>query len=94
VFRAYDVPVPEVVRGELKFSPLFDVALTNGHAVLNRHYPSPEYEDEYGASRTYLPDVLNVGHDTLAAMEQGRLTEDVLDLMRRRVVVDLPPDYL
>ena len=94
VFRAYDVPVPEAVRGELKFSPLFDVTLTNGHAVLNRHYPSADYEEEYGASRTYLPDVLTVGHDTLAAMEQGRLTEDVLDLMRRRVVVDLPLDYL
>jgi SAM-dependent methyltransferase len=94
VFRAYDVPVPDAVRGELKFSPLFDVALENGHASLVRHYPSAEYEDEYGASRAYLPDVLTVGHDTLAAMERNRLTDDLRDLVRRRIVLDLPPQYL
>ena len=93
VFRTYDVPSPDTVRGELGFSPLFDVALTDGRAVLTRHYPSADYEDEYGASRTYLPDVLTVGHDTLAAMRVGRLTEDVRDLMRRRIVLDLPPNY-
>jgi hypothetical protein len=42
----------------------------------------------------YLPDAVNGGSDTLAAMHEGRLTDDVQDLMRRRVVLDLPPDYL
>ena len=70
------------------------MALDNGHASLVRHYPSSDYEDEYGASRAYLPDVLNVSHDTLAAMQQNRLTDDVRDLVRRRIVLDLPPQYL
>ena len=93
VFRTYDVPEPERVRGELGFSPLYEVALNDGRAALRRQYPSADYEDEYGASRTYLPEVLNVGHDTLAAMRAGKLTEDVRDLMRRRIVLDLPPNY-
>ena len=94
VFRAYDVPPADAVRGELKFSPLYDVRLSNGHAALALHYPSSDYEDEYGASRAYLPEAINIGHDTLTAMYEGRLTEDVLNLMRRRIVVDLPPNYL
>jgi SAM-dependent methyltransferase len=94
IFREYDVPAPERVRGELKFSPLYDVALSNGHAALTLRYPSQDYEDEYGASRTYLPETMQVGHDTLMAMDEGRLTRDVEQLMRRRVIVDLPPNYL
>jgi SAM-dependent methyltransferase len=94
VLRQYDVPSPQAVRGELNFSPLYDVSLANGHAALTLRYPSQDYEDEYTASRTYLPETLQVGHETLAAMHDGRLTADVEDLMRRRVVVDLPPNYL
>jgi SAM-dependent methyltransferase len=94
VYREYDVPPPAEVRGELKFSPLYDVALSNGHAALTLHYPSQEYEDEYRASRTYLPDTIQIGHDTLRAMHAGRITSEIEDLMRRRIVVDLPPNYL
>jgi hypothetical protein len=78
----------------LQFSPIYDVSLSNGHAALSLRYPSSEYEEEYTAGHVYLPDAVNVGSDTLAAMHEGRLTDDVQDLMRRRVVLDLPPDYL
>lgn len=94
IFREFDLPSPETVRGELKFSPLYDVSLSNGHAALTLRYPSQDYEDEYGASRTYLPDTVQIGNDTLTAMHEGRLTADIEDLMRRRIVVDLPPNYL
>jgi SAM-dependent methyltransferase len=94
LFREYEVPAPEGVRGKLQFSPIYDVSLSNGHAALSLRYPSSEYEEEYTAGHVYLPDAVNVGSDTLAAMHEGRLTDDVQDLMRRRVVLDLPPDYL
>jgi SAM-dependent methyltransferase len=94
VFRDFDVPAPAIVSGELKFSPLYDDSLSNGHASLTLRYPSSDYEDEYSASHKYLPDALNVSHETLAEIQAGRLTDDVQDLMRRRIVLDLPPNYL
>jgi SAM-dependent methyltransferase len=94
MYREYTVPSPGTVCGELRISPLYDVVMSDGNAALTLRYPSQDYEEEYAASRTYLPDTIRIGHDTLMAMRDKRLTADVEDLIRRRVVVDLPPNYL
>ena len=52
-----------------------------------------EYEDEYGACRQYLPEELTIDRQSLAAIEAGRLSGDLLDLLRRKVIVDLPNRY-
>ena len=94
VLRPYELAPPDAIRGELKFSPLYEVSYADGEAHLTRQYPSADYEEEYGASRTYLPDALTVDGETLAAMRAGRLTDRVQDLIRRRIALDLPADYL
>jgi ubiquinone/menaquinone biosynthesis C-methylase UbiE len=94
VFRHFDIAPPEVATGVLRFSPLYDVALEESQAVLTLRFPSGDYEDEYGAATSYLPALLTVHQDVLAAMRARRITPDVQDLMSRRVIVDLPENYL
>jgi hypothetical protein len=56
-------------------------------------FPDREYEDEYGACRRYLPEEITLGRDLVAAIESGRISGDVAELLRRRVIVDLPKRY-
>jgi hypothetical protein len=56
-------------------------------------FPSEDYEQEYGACREYLPDGVTIDRASLTALEAGRLPSGLLDLARRRVIVDLPKNY-
>jgi hypothetical protein len=60
---------------------------------LRLEFPSPEYEDEYGACRQYLPEEAVLDREALSLLRSGRLTADLRDLVRRRVIVDLPKLY-
>ena len=56
-------------------------------------FPSPEYEDEFGACRRYLEEEVTVDRATLDAVAAGVRTEPVLELLRRRVVLEMPERY-
>ena len=59
--------------------------------MLTLTFPTPEYEEEFGGVRRYLPDSW-----TIAADLQGPLRPDSPwtaygDLRRRRILLDAPP---
>jgi hypothetical protein len=54
--------------------------------------PSPEYEAEFGALRRYLPDVLEWRDEDVADLEH--LARQRPDLLVRRVLLQVPADYL
>ena len=56
-------------------------------------FPSEDYEQEYGACRQYLPDTFVLDRAALDAIAGGRVPPDMADLVRRRVLVDLPRGY-
>ena len=56
-------------------------------------FPSDDYEDEYGACRQYLPDEVVVDRASIDALRTGRLPAAPPELLRRRVVLDLPKRY-
>ena len=60
---------------------------------LRLQFPSEDYEEEYGACREYLPDEAVVEQAALAALGAGRLTPELVELARRRVILDLPKRY-
>jgi hypothetical protein len=94
IFRVHSLRAPARVEGHLAFSPLYDVERHDSCATLTLRFPSRDYEDEYRASRSYLPETMAVDHGLLAAIDRGELTDAVRELMARRVVVDLPVNYL
>jgi len=94
VFRAHPLPQPAATpSGELRLNPLYAIAPEGDRVRLRLEFPNADYEDEYGACRQYLPEQLTVERSALAAIESGRVSGDAIELLRRRVIVDLPKRY-
>ncbi len=94
VFASHPLPPPAPkASGELRLNPLYAQQPEGDRVRLRLTFPSKDYEDEYGACRQYLPEELTIDRQSLAAIEAGRLSGDLLDLLRRKVIVDLPNRY-
>jgi hypothetical protein len=55
--------------------------------------PTPEYEEDFGACRRYLPDTVTVDADLSGTIVRETLGSAYEDLRRRRIVIDAPPQY-
>jgi uncharacterized protein YbaR (Trm112 family) len=93
VFRAHRVAAPQRLRGDYRLNPLYAVEYGAGGAALRLQFPDEGYEEEYGACRQYLPDEIVVSATALDAIAAGRSTAELEDLVRRRIVLDLPKRY-
>jgi uncharacterized protein YbaR (Trm112 family) len=93
VFAKHPLPAPAAPAGELRLNPLYALTPEGDRVRLRLAFPDSEYEDEYGACRQYLPEELTLERDALAAIAAGRASGDLEDLIRRRVIVDLPKRY-
>jgi len=94
VFAPHPLPPPPASpTGELRLNPLYAVTRDGDRVRLRLVFPDSEYEDEYGACRRYLPEELTLGRDAVAAMEAGTIAGEVSELLRRKVIVDLPRRY-
>lgn len=85
--------IPGRVRGDLRINPLYAARSEGGGLALRLAFPSPDYEDEYGACRDYLPADAAVDRAVLDALADGRVTPEVEALIRRRVILDVPKGY-
>ena len=74
-------------------NPLYAVNRRGIAFTCGCRFPSTDYEDEYGACRQYLPDEATLELASLRALEAGGRPADLEDLIRRRVIVDLPKYY-
>jgi uncharacterized protein YbaR (Trm112 family) len=89
-------PPPSKPAGEFLVNPLYLAENPGGGDAALRfrlRFPSEDYEQEYGACRRYLPDEVTIARADLAALASGRVPPGAADLVRRRVVVDLPLRY-
>ena len=93
LFRRYEVPDAREVAGELKVNPLYRVERRGGSSVLTLTFPTPEYEEEFGACKRYLPDTVTVDADLTGTILPVTLGSDYEELRRRRVVIDAPLHY-
>jgi len=88
-------PPPTQPSGEFVVNPLY-VAEPSQDAAAARYrlrFPSEDYEQEYGACREYLPLDVSIARTDLDALAAGRVPPGARDLVRRRVVVDIPLRY-
>ena len=93
LFRKYEVPDPKDITGELTVNPLYTVELRGGASVLTLTFPTPEYEEEFGACKEYLPPTVTVAADLTGRIAPAALGADADDLRRRRIIIDAPPHY-
>jgi len=92
VYRPHPIE-PDPLRGEFRINPLYAVSDHGDRLHLRLEFPSPEYEDEYGACRRYLPQEAVIEREAASRLRSGRLTAELRDMLRRRVIVDLPKLY-
>jgi SAM-dependent methyltransferase len=93
LFRAYDVPASTGAAGTLTLNPLYRVERRDGASVLTLTFPTPEYEEEFGECKRYLPASLTIEADLTAPIDAAALGAGGAELRRRRIILDAPPDY-
>ena len=93
LFRRYELPIDQAVTGELKVNPLYRIERQGSSSILTLTFPTPEYEEEFGACRRYLPDRVTVHADLTGAILPEMLGPEGDELRRRRVIIDAPPHY-
>ena len=93
VFAPHPLPQPAVAAGELRINPLYAVEADGERLRLRLGFPSDDYEQEYGACRQYLPEELTLDRAAVASLNTGLVAGDLRDLVRRKVIVDLPKRY-
>lgn len=92
VFRPHQLAHPPI-GGDLRINPLYAAEHDGDQVRLRLRFPSPDYEEEYGACRQYLPETVVLDRGSLDAIAEGRVPPELSDLVRRRVIVDLPKRY-
>jgi len=93
LFRKYEVPDPQHVAGELRVNPLYRVDRCGDSSTLTLTFPSPEYEEEFGACKEYLPATVTLSGDVTGVIDPSRVGPSFDELRRRRVLIDMPADY-
>jgi uncharacterized protein YbaR (Trm112 family) len=93
VFAPHPLPPPAPVAGELRINPLYAVEDDGERLRLRLGFPSEDYEQEYGACRQYLPEELTLDRSTVASLQTGLVAGELSELVRRKVIVDLPKRY-
>ena len=93
VFEAHQLGTPVATGGEWRINPLFRVEDEGARLRATLQFPNPEYEDEYRACLEYLPDEAFIDAAALRTLQSGAEVESLRDLIRRRVIVELPKLY-
>lgn len=93
VFTRHSISPPATASGEFRVNPLYAVEPDGNQATLRLRFPDADYEDEYGACRRYLPDQASVRRAALDALPAAAVPPELSDLVRRRVILDLPAKY-
>jgi uncharacterized protein YbaR (Trm112 family) len=93
VFVPHRLLQPAAAAGELRINPLYAVESDGERLRLRLGFPSDDYEEEYGACRQYLPEELTLERSAIASLQAGEMGGELSDLVRRKVIVDLPKRY-
>ena len=93
VFTRHPLPQATSATGELRINPLYTITADGERVRLHLGFPSEDYEQEYGAIRRYLPEELTLDRSTIASIATGQVSGELAELVRRKVIVDLPKRY-
>jgi len=92
VFARHALTQP-ATAGELRINPLYALQPEGDGFRLRLEFPSAEYADEYGACREYLPETLTLERRVVDGLSAGKMPAELGELLRRKVIVDLPRRY-
>jgi hypothetical protein len=92
LFRVYEQASEPEVSGVLRVNPLYQVEQNGELAILRLKFPSPEYEEEFGACKRYLPAQVEINAGLLNDLSASN--GEARRVIGSRVLLDLPKGYL
>jgi len=93
VFERHSLAPVRTANGEFRLNPLYTSEPDRAKVRLRLAFPDVDYEQEYGASRRYLPDEVSVDREVLDMLPATTLPAALAELADRRVILDLPIRY-
>jgi uncharacterized protein YbaR (Trm112 family) len=93
VFQRHALHASDSPRGQYRVNPLYAAESVDAGLRLRLQFPNTDYEDEYGACKRYLPEETVIASEVLQLLEGGGSNPQLDELIRRRVIVDLPRRY-
>ncbi len=93
VFDRHPLQPGRAAAGEWRINPLFDVADTGAQLQATLRFPSSDYEYEYSACREYLPESVSIDAASFRALQAGTAQPALDELIRRKVLIDVPAHY-
>lgn len=93
LYGRYDIIDPLHVTGVMAVNPLYRIDWVDGGSRLTLTFPTPEYEDEFGLAKRYLPATVTVDADLRGTITPASVGPEYAEFRRRRVLLDLPRDY-
>lgn len=93
VFDRHPIQTSRTAAGEWRINPLFDVTDTGAELQATLRFPSSDYEYEYGACREYLPESVSIEAAAYRGLQSGTPQPSLDELIRRKVLIDVPAHY-
>ncbi|HWW88794.1 MAG TPA: hypothetical protein VNZ26_34615 [Vicinamibacterales bacterium] len=93
IFSHHRLSEATIATGEFRLNPLYTAEPVDGRVRLTLRFPSEDYEQEYRACREYLPDELTIDPAVLKGLPAASVSGDLVELVRRRIILDLPRRY-
>lgn len=93
VFERHPLQTARTAAGEWRINPLFDVTDAGAQLQATLRFPSSDYEYEYGACREYLPESVSIDAASFRALQAGAAQPSLDELIRRKVLIDVPAKY-
>jgi uncharacterized protein YbaR (Trm112 family) len=93
LYKPYQLDYKSGSRGEWRVNPLYRIEPRAEGVRLTLNFPSSDYEEEFGACREYLPETLDIGAESWSELTSGRVPDHLAELVKRRVILDLPKNY-
>jgi len=93
LFRRYEVRDEASLLGALIVNPLYRIEHTGGATTLTLEFPTPEYEEEFGACRRYMPERLTLPGRVEREAAADAFGTRYAELRARRVLLDAPARY-
>jgi len=94
LFRRYELSDARPAARTARINPLYKVERKGEDAVLQLQFPSPDYEEEFGACKRYLPERVELKAGTLKRLAAGEIDGALRELAENYVLLDVPKGYL
>ena len=93
LFRHHEPRDVLAVAGVVIVNPLYRIERRGRVTELTLTFPTPEYEEEFGACRRYLPANVRIDVDPSKPITAATVGPRYAELLRRKVLIDTPVRY-